>query len=108
VDGTLTSLLIEQQYLDHGTWANQCPRYYIEVKTTINDLDVPFYVSHEQYNLIRNHEIQDSVVGDIVLVVRAFRLGGTGMGLKLFLDPAKLQRRGELRFVGGSFEVFQL
>jgi hypothetical protein len=109
VNGTLTSLLIEQRYLDHDLWENQRPRYYIEVKTTINDLDAPFYVSHNQYQLIYDHELQDSAsAGEIVLIVRAFRLGGTGMGLKLFLDPAKLQRRRELKFVAGPYEVLQL
>jgi len=109
IDGNFTNLLIENGYLSRDIWTDQRPYYYIEVKATINELQTPFFVSHYQYNLIHEHELSnDSPSRKVVLIARVFNLGAASMGFKLFLDPATLRKRKELKFMERSYEVFQL
>lgn len=45
----LTSLLIENGYLDRKTWAGATPLYCIEVKATMSDRNREFYMSSNQF-----------------------------------------------------------
>ena len=51
-DSRMTSVLIARGYLDLDTWAGQCPKYYLEVKTTTGDYDARFYASKAQYKRV--------------------------------------------------------
>ncbi len=46
--GTLTTLLIHKGHLSKGLWEHKKPRYFIEVKSTLNRCETPFYVSQGQ------------------------------------------------------------
>jgi len=46
--GILTALLIRKGQLSSSHWAGKRPRYYIEVKSTLNSCDTPFFVSDGQ------------------------------------------------------------
>ena len=46
--GALTALLIARSHLQAPQWAGVTPRYYIEVKSTTDGCDVPFFVSQGQ------------------------------------------------------------
>ena len=48
VSGVLTALLISKGHLSSSQWAGQMPRYYIEIKSTLNSCETPFYVSPGQ------------------------------------------------------------
>ena len=53
VNGDLTTLLIDREYLGHEEWQAERPKYYIEVKATTGSLDTPLFVSRNQYNRVR-------------------------------------------------------
>ena len=46
--GILTELLITKGHLSNTHWAGKTPRYYIEVKSTLDRCETPFYVSDDQ------------------------------------------------------------
>jgi len=53
VSGAFTRLLVNNDYLDAGTWTNrQGVHYFIEVKSTFGQCAVPFFMSDRQYNLV--------------------------------------------------------
>lgn len=45
--GDLTELLVAKGHLSQA-WKHKTPRYYIEVKSTLDRCETPFYVSHGQ------------------------------------------------------------
>ena len=51
-DGRLTSLFIENEYLDSEVWAGRRPKYFIEVKSTTGPCDTPFFMSKNQYQMV--------------------------------------------------------
>lgn len=52
--GVLTSILARKGYLTGGHWRDQRPRYYIEVKTTMDACSTPLFVSENQYERVSN------------------------------------------------------
>lgn len=48
----LTAVLIDKGYLIRSIWQGKTPKYYIEVKTTTEQWDEPFYVSASQYERV--------------------------------------------------------
>ena len=50
------------------------------------------------------HDIAD--VDAVYLIARVFNLGLAGMGLKLYMDPANLRRKGKVVFRTDQYEVF--
>jgi hypothetical protein len=52
-DSILTTYLIGAGYLDADVWANATPEYLIEVKTTTRDFSDRFYMSRNQYRMVR-------------------------------------------------------
>jgi hypothetical protein len=102
----LTSLLIQRGYLDASIWANRRPKYYIEVKATTGTLDVPFFVSPNQYHRIEYMMLPIGVAADkVYLFARVYNLGHSEMGLKLYLDPARLRLDGVLQFRAEKYMV---
>ena len=51
--GALTDLLIAKAYLSED-WTQETPRYYIEVKSTLDRCETPFIVSHGQAERVRS------------------------------------------------------
>lgn len=50
----LTRLLIDTGYLDEGIWASATPEYSIEVKTTTGWYNDRFFMSNNQYRMVRS------------------------------------------------------
>lgn len=50
--GDLTELLMTKGHL-LSEWVHKTPRYYIEVKSTMDQCEMPFYVSHGQAERVR-------------------------------------------------------
>ncbi|TGO85186.1 hypothetical protein BPOR_0422g00040 [Botrytis porri] len=44
----------------------------------------------------------DQLLDEVYLVARGFNLGALGIGLKLYVDPAGLRRKGQLRFAADN------
>lgn len=82
------------------------PTYYIEVKTTPGPLDNAFYCSQGQFDRMESMKLQsDELVNEVYLVARVFNLGASGIGFKLYVDPAGLRRRGQLKFAADKYVV---
>ncbi|KAF2808268.1 uncharacterized protein BDZ99DRAFT_50741 [Mytilinidion resinicola] len=100
----LTELLIERGYLENAIWGGHSPRYYIEVKTTIGSLETPFYCSQLQYDRMERMQL-NGAANEVYLIVRVFSLGDSGMGLKVYMDPATLRRDRGLIFKTDKYSV---
>jgi hypothetical protein len=106
IDGVLTSLLIDRGYLASPTWDRERPMYYIEAKATTSFLSTAFFVSHNQEQMMEGMALpEEGASGKVYLIARVFNLGLEGMGLKLYLDPAKHRSEGNLIFRSDKYEV---
>jgi hypothetical protein len=104
--GQFTNMLIEQGYLDSAIWTGCCPKYCIEVKSTTGLLQTQFFVSQNQYDMMEHKMLpDDAAAAEIYLIARVFNLGRSGMGLKLYVDPARLRRDGTLAFKTDKYTV---
>jgi hypothetical protein len=98
-DSHLTQILIEKGYLRGSIWRGCSPTYYIEVKATPGPLRTQFYCSQPQYDMMECMKLRESIsANSIYIIARVYALGNSGMGLKLYLDPATLKRDGQLDF----------
>ncbi|KIW01104.1 uncharacterized protein PV09_07391 [Verruconis gallopava] len=105
-EGALTNLLIDRGYLDVRLWRGGRPRYHIEVKATIGENETPFYVSQSQFTMMEDMMLPENDSSEtIYLIARVFWLGSRGMGIKLYVDPARLRLKRELEFKTDMFEV---
>ena len=106
IDGVLTELLIRQGYLESQLWAGRTPTYYIEVKTTMGAAGNAFFCSHSQFERMEQMQLPDTGHADeVYMIARAFGLGGSRMGLRLYIDPATLRRKQELKFVADRYTI---
>ncbi|KAI1758820.1 hypothetical protein GGR53DRAFT_471962 [Hypoxylon sp. FL1150] len=99
-DGALTEVLIAKGYLQN-TWRARRPKFYIEVKTTPGSWNTPFYMSHAQYGKMRSL----STANSIYVIFRVFNLYTGEIGCKIFIDPAKLEEKGQLVFTADKWTV---
>ncbi|KAF7949568.1 uncharacterized protein EAE97_003077 [Botrytis byssoidea] len=109
-DKMLTSLLITNNYFNTEELGRlrfaSSSTYYIEVKTTPGPLDNAFYCSQGQFDRMESMKLQsDQLVNEVYLVARVFNLGASGMGYKLYVDPAGLRRKGQLKFTADKYIV---
>jgi hypothetical protein len=105
-DSTLTTLLIQQGYLESSSWLGRSPTYYIEVKTTMGALDNAFFCSQPQFDRMERMQLPETGHSDeVYMIARVFGLGGSRMGLRLYIDPATLRRRQELKFVADRYAI---
>ncbi|KAH8800361.1 hypothetical protein F5884DRAFT_891279 [Xylogone sp. PMI_703] len=100
----LTELLIERGYLENAIWGGHSPRYYIEVKTTTGSLETPFFCSQLQYEQMERMQL-NGAANEVYLIMRVFSLGVSGMGLKVYMDPATLRRDRGLIFKTDKYAV---
>ncbi|TGO32803.1 hypothetical protein BHYA_0288g00120 [Botrytis hyacinthi] len=111
-DRALTELLGSKNYFDHversdgKSEVKQLTTYYIEVKTTPGPLTAPFYCSQNQFDRMESMRIQaKQPLKEVYLIARVFNLGASGMGYKLYVDPARLRRKGQLKFTADKSVV---
>ncbi|RYP79019.1 hypothetical protein DL770_006764 [Monosporascus sp. CRB-9-2] len=98
--GTLTDALVRHEFLADEHRGRR-PRYYIEVKTTPGPCDAPFFMSHAQYEKMKRFSTGDS----IYIIFRVFNLYTNQVNVKLYVDPAKLEREGQLVFTADRWTV---
>ncbi|RYP49446.1 hypothetical protein DL768_004856 [Monosporascus sp. mg162] len=98
--GTLTDALIRHEFLGDEHRGRRL-RYYIEVKTTPGPRDAPFFMSHAQYEKMKRLSTQNS----IYIIFRVFNLYTSEVNVKLYVDPAKLEREGQLVFTADRWTV---
>ncbi|RYO82881.1 hypothetical protein DL762_006402 [Monosporascus cannonballus] len=98
--GTLTDALVRHEFLADEHRGRRL-RYYIEVKTTPGPCDAPFFMSHAQYEKMKRFSTRDS----IYIIFRVFNLYTNQVNVKLYVDPAKLEREGQLVFTADRWTV---
>ncbi|RYP73467.1 hypothetical protein DL771_003639 [Monosporascus sp. 5C6A] len=98
--GTLTDALVRCEFLADEHRGRR-PRYYIEVKTTPGPCDAPFFMSHAQYEKMQRFSTRDS----IYIIFRVFNVYTSHVNVKLYVDPAKLEREGQLVFTADRWTV---
>lgn len=107
----LTEMLIANNYFgpftNHPSFlASLSPTYYIEAKTTPGQLNIPFFGSQGQLDRMESMKLQIlKPANEIYMIARVFKLGGSGMGLKLYVDPAGLRSNGALKFTADKYSV---
>jgi hypothetical protein len=105
-DGKLTKSLIAGGYLQAESWKDRTPKYWIEVKTTTSRCETPFMVGRDQSNFMEAKRLPDAGASDqICLLVRVFKLGQVGMGLKFYVDPRRRGAGRELSFHAENYKV---
>jgi hypothetical protein len=102
---TLTKLLMDRQYLHRSIWEGRSPNYFIEVKTTLRSLETPFFCSQKQFDMMENLQLEEEASDGIYLIARVYNLGASGIGLKLYLDPATLRKQDRLKFKADVYRV---
>ncbi|KAK4166977.1 hypothetical protein QBC43DRAFT_298156 [Cladorrhinum sp. PSN259] len=93
--GSFTKHLVELGHLQAEPWLDKKPVYYFEVKSTHHGCDAPFYMSGEQYRKMKRICADDN---EIYIIFRVFNMFTDKIDVKLYVNPAGLETRGELRF----------
>ncbi|KEF63281.1 uncharacterized protein A1O9_01258 [Exophiala aquamarina CBS 119918] len=101
----LTELLVNAGYLDPDRWQGRCPKYYIEVKSTTQHCDTPFYMSKAQYKLMREQQTLEGSPNSIYVVFRVYDLAKDEPGLQVYMDPEAMRRSGGLVFRPETWSV---
>ncbi|OAG40830.1 hypothetical protein AYO21_04907 [Fonsecaea monophora] len=81
--------------------------YHIEVKTTSGPCNTPFFMSSNQYRLMRDKACpNDSTTAprDLYLIMRVFNLFSSRIGLQVYVNPWHL-RETALEFVADPWKV---
>lgn len=106
-ESQLTNLLIRAGYLAINSWYHRTPTYHIEVKTTMGDVNFPFFCSQGQFERMEEMELSDldQSSNEVYMIARVFGLGRSRMSLKLYLDPWNLRKTHRLKFDAGVYTV---
>lgn len=104
-EGALTALLIDSGYISSEEWWDSRPRYFIEVKTTTGSCEVPFYMSKNQYQRMRDVHGSGQNKAEVYLILRVSNLEDDDIGMAVYLDPEALRSSGKLLFTGGNWTV---
>ncbi|KAK7408636.1 hypothetical protein QQX98_009200 [Neonectria punicea] len=104
----LTALFIQRGYLDE-TWRGATPDYYIEVKTTMRNLEKAFYMSSDQFDLMQtmNQSQAYQKKKQLYVIFRVYGLHSGNIGLKVYADPmrAKEEQRLDFQWTNDSWVV---
>ncbi|ETI26864.1 hypothetical protein G647_10310 [Cladophialophora carrionii CBS 160.54] len=98
--------------LESGATSMSTPvvNYHIEVKTTSGPCNTPFFMSSNQYRLMRDKACpHDSTTAprDLYLIMRVFNLFSSRIGLQVYVNPWHL-RETALEFVADPWKVVPL
>ncbi|PVH86308.1 hypothetical protein DL98DRAFT_650337 [Cadophora sp. DSE1049] len=103
-DGELTKLL--GNFLSHDVrkWSSNPPTYHLEVKSTSEGCNEPFYMSNNQMQKARRYTISDDggiIPKDVYAIIRVYSLEveETTPGFTVYADPWALYLAGELNFL---------
>lgn len=82
-------------------------RYHIEVKATSGPCNTPFFMSQNQYKLMREKACDpglQTAPADLYVIVRVFKLFSANIGLRVYINPWHLRENG-LDFVADPWKV---
>ncbi|KAK6863513.1 hypothetical protein PG995_000041 [Apiospora arundinis] len=107
-DGVLTNLLVAKGYMPAHISARERIGYSIEVKTTTDACEAPFYMSNSQYLMMQRQSIQNASqqsLDRIYLIFRVYNIGRSSIGLRILVDPEHLKQTGTLEFTASTWSV---
>lgn len=88
----------------------QSTTYYLKVKsTTLPTPDEKFYVSKNEYDLMRRCALEpDQRVKpkEIHVILRVYNLLSEEIGMNIFVDPCRFERNGKLKFEVNGYHVY--
>lgn len=95
--------------LESGATSMSTPvvNYHIEVKTTSGPCNTPFFMSSNQYRLMRDKACPNDLTEaprDLYLIMRVFNLFSSRIGLQVYVNPWHL-RESALEFVADPWKV---
>ncbi|KAI1359962.1 hypothetical protein F5Y08DRAFT_349207 [Xylaria arbuscula] len=106
VSGNFTSLLLDSGYFNRdnnaGAWRAARPTYLIEVKTTTQSANAPFFMSRRQFQRVT---LSNSQHPTIYVIFRVFNVDKDSIGVRVYLDPEQLRRDGALVFTEQVYSV---
>ncbi|KIW14560.1 hypothetical protein PV08_07344 [Exophiala spinifera] len=113
----LMKLLRENTTLPYPAWlglgssgtstSRPAVNYHIQVKTTPWSCDTPFFMSSNQYRLMRDKAcLNDSMTAprDVYLIMRVWNLFSSSIGLQVYVNPWHLRDAG-IKFVADPWKV---
>ncbi|RDL30730.1 Uncharacterized protein BP5553_10075 [Venustampulla echinocandica] len=103
--GEFTQLLIANGHLDGSIWAHATPKYFLEVKTTTKECATRFFLSKGQYQRMQRLKLGLRASAEVYIILRVFNLDGNKIDMRLYVDPAGMEERGELQFTSESYSV---
>ncbi|KIW72175.1 hypothetical protein, variant [Phialophora macrospora] len=95
-------------WLESGT--STPVNYHVEVKTTSGPCSTPFFMSSQQYRLMRDKACPpDSTTAprDLYLIMRVYNLFSSRIGLQVYINPWHLKDRA-LEFVADPWKVIPM
>ncbi|KAH8587446.1 hypothetical protein B0O99DRAFT_694433 [Bisporella sp. PMI_857] len=104
-NGEFTQLLIANGYLDGAIWAPAKPKYFLEVKATTKTCATRFFLSKSQYERMQEMKLGGRASPEVYIILRVFNLGRDNIDMRLYVNPAGMEERGELRFTPESYSV---
>ncbi|KAH8910228.1 hypothetical protein BR93DRAFT_466991 [Coniochaeta sp. PMI_546] len=102
IAGVFTTHLVNNGYLPSQLWQNKTPKYHFEVKSTPQELEAPFYMSGTQHGKMKDLSAADDTV---YIIFRVFELYGSGINVRLYINPPELERQGTLEFSAEKYTV---
>ncbi|KAI1180599.1 hypothetical protein F4777DRAFT_528566 [Nemania sp. FL0916] len=109
--GSFTELLLNKGYLqgNRRMWEQMKLNYMIEVKTTTQSVETPFFVSKRQFQRMNEHTgfipTPFSSSPTIYMILRVFNVDNNSIGVKVYMDPEKLRRDNLLVFTELGYSV---
>ncbi|KAK7968722.1 hypothetical protein PG988_007795 [Apiospora saccharicola] len=107
-DGALTNLLVVKGYMSANIRSRERIGYSIEVKTTTDACEAPFYMSNSQYLMMQRQSIHNASQQSpdrIYLIFRVYNIGRSSIGLRILMDPEHLKQAGTLEFTASTWSV---
>jgi hypothetical protein len=94
-------------WLEAGVTTPAAVRYHIEVKTTSGPCSTPFFMSGNQYRLMRDKACEPhspTAPTDLFVIMRVFNLFSSNIGLQVYINPWHLKDVA-LDFVADPWKV---
>ncbi|KAK8097421.1 hypothetical protein PG984_016560 [Apiospora sp. TS-2023a] len=107
-NGALTNLLVAKGYMSANINSRERIGYSIEVKTTTDACEAPFYMSNSQYLMMQRQSIHNASQQSpdrIYLIFRVYHIGRSSIGLRILMDPEHLKQAGTLEFTASTWSV---
>ncbi|KAH8649338.1 hypothetical protein BX600DRAFT_474958 [Xylariales sp. PMI_506] len=106
--GVFTNFLVSHDYLPPNARVGQHIKYSIEVKTTTDTCEAPFYMSNSQYIRMQRQSVNNNFTSPpdkLYVIFRVYTLGRSSIGLRVLIDPEQMRQTGALQFTAESWAV---